>query len=75
MRYIKRLVCNSPGCTGQHPMTFDLNSTLGPILDGMAAVMPSLLAFILSIVPVVITLAFVGFLVAFPDKILGLIKF
>lgn len=41
----------------------------------MVAVMPTMLSFIISIVPVVITLSFCSFFVAFPEKILQMIKF
>ena len=56
-------------------MAFDLNATLGPVITGMIAVMPGLLDFIIAIVPIVITMSFVSFFVAFPEKILALIKF
>lgn len=55
-------------------MTFDLNATLGPVIDGMVAIMPTMLSFIVSVVPVVVTMAFVSFFVAFPEKILKMIK-
>lgn len=53
---------------------FDLNSTLGPVIDGMIAIMPTLLQFIINIVPIVVTMSFVSFFVAFPEKILAMIK-
>jgi hypothetical protein len=37
--------------------TFDLNSTLGPIIDGVVNLMPSFLALVVAIVPVIITIA------------------
>ena len=55
--------------------TFDLNSTIGPIIDGVIALMPSFLNLVIAIVPVIITLAVVGFLVTFWDRILSMIKF
>jgi hypothetical protein len=56
-------------------MTFDLASNLTPIINGVVEVLPSFLSLVIAMVPIVITLAVVGFLLGFFDKILGMIKF
>ena len=56
-------------------MTFDLATNLTPILNGVIAIMPLFLDLVIAMVPVVITLAVVGFLLGFFDKILGMIRF
>lgn len=53
---------------------FDLNETIGPILDGIIELIPTLIELIIAIVPAIIVLAVVGFIVAFFDKILGMMK-
>ena len=52
----------------------DLNATIGPILDSVITLIPSIVGLIVAIVPAVITLAVVGFIVAFFDKILSMMK-
>ena len=54
--------------------TMDLNGTIGPILDSVVELIPSIVGLIVAIVPAVICLAVVGFIVAFFDKILGMMK-
>jgi hypothetical protein len=56
-------------------MAFDLNATLSPIITGVVEVLPLFLDMVIAMVPIVITLAVVGFLLGFFDKILGMIKF
>lgn len=53
----------------------DLNLTIGPILESITALIPSIINLIVSIVPAIIVMAVVGFIVAFFDKILGMLKF
>ncbi len=53
----------------------DLNSTIGPILDGVSNLIPSIVSLIVAVVPAIIVLAVVGFIVAFLDKILAMLKF
>lgn len=55
-------------------MAFDLNGTIGPILDGVIELMPSFLALVIAVVPVIITLSVVGFIVKFWDKILTMLN-
>lgn len=52
----------------------DLNATIGPILDSITELIPSIINLIVGIVPAIIVLAVVGFIVAFFDKILGMMK-
>jgi hypothetical protein len=52
----------------------NLTETIGPILDSIVALIPSIIALIVAIVPAIIVLAVVGFIVAFFDKILGMMK-
>jgi hypothetical protein len=54
--------------------TMDLNATIGPILESVITLIPSIVGLIVAIVPAVITLAVVGFIVAFFDKILSMMK-
>jgi len=56
-------------------MAFDLNGTLGPIIDGVVALMPTFLSLIVAIVPIVITLAVVKFVVTFLEDIIKLLHF
>ena len=52
----------------------DLNATIGPILTSIIDLIPSIIDLIVAIVPAIIVMAVVGFIVAFFDKILGMMK-
>lgn len=52
----------------------DLNGTISPILDSIVELIPGIVNLIVAIVPAIIVLAVVGFIVAFFDKILGMMK-
>jgi len=52
----------------------DINASVGPILDEIILLIPTLIDLILAIVPAIIVMAIVGFIVAFFDKILGMMK-
>lgn len=54
--------------------TIDLNGTIGPILDSITDLIPSIIGLIVAIVPAIIVMSVVGFIVAFFDKILGMMK-
>ena len=56
-------------------MSFDLNATLGPIIDSVVALMPTFLSLIVAIVPIIITLAVVKFVVTFLEDIIKLLHF
>ena len=76
MRYLKQLFSAESFPAQENPhMSFDLNATLGPVIDGMVAIIPSFTNFVVAMVPLLVTVAFVGFFVAFPEKILGMLKF
>ena len=62
-------------CKDVHKMAFDLNATLGPIIDSVVNLMPSFLNLVVAIVPVIITIAVVKFVVTFLDQIIALLKF
>jgi hypothetical protein len=52
---------------------FDINGTVGPILEGVAALIPTIVNLIIAVVPAIIVLAVVGFIVTFLDKILAML--
>jgi len=52
----------------------DINATISPILTSIIALIPTLIELIVAIVPAIIVMAVVGFIVAFFDKILGMMK-
>ena len=54
--------------------SFDINGTVGPLLDGIAALIPSIVNLIVAVVPAIIVLALVGFVVGFLDEIIGMLK-
>jgi hypothetical protein len=55
--------------------TIDLNGTIGPILDSVIELIPSILGLILAILPVIIVMSVLGFVIGFFDKILAMLKF
>jgi len=55
-------------------MAFDLATNLTPVIQGVVDIMPLFLSLVMSMVPVVITLAVVSFLLGFFDSILKMIK-
>ena len=54
--------------------TLDLNTTIGPIPDGIVALIPSIINLIVAIVPAIIVLAIVGFIVGFLKELLNMLK-
>jgi hypothetical protein len=62
------------GLVASASAAIDLNGTIGPILDSIVELIPSIVTLIVAIVPAIIVLAVVGFIVAFFDKILGMMK-
>lgn len=54
--------------------SFDLATNLTPIIQGVIDILPLFLDLVIAMVPIVITLAVVGFLLGFFDKILGMIR-
>jgi len=53
--------------------TLDLNGTIGPILDSVVELIPSIVNLIVAIVPAIITMAVIGFIISFFDQILKMI--
>ena len=62
-------------CKDVTKMAFDLNGTIGPIIDGVVALMPSFLNLVVAVVPIIITVSVVGFIIKFWDSITGMLKF
>lgn len=60
-------------CPPASAVSFDINGTVGPLLDGIAALIPSIVNLIVAVVPAIIILALVGFVVTFLDKILAML--
>lgn len=54
---------------------FDLNATIGPIIQGVIELMPSFLSLIINVVPIIITMSVVGFIVRFWDQIVKMMNF
>jgi uncharacterized protein YaaW (UPF0174 family) len=54
--------------------TIDINATVGPILDSVITLIPTIINLIIAIVPAILVMAVVGFIVAFFEKILQMIK-
>jgi hypothetical protein len=52
--------------------SIDLNGTIGPIIDSVVLLIPSIINLIVAIVPAIICMAVVGFIVTFFDRILGM---
>lgn len=52
----------------------DLNGTIGPILDSVVALFPTLLALVLAALPIIIAMALIGFVLGIFDGILSKIK-
>ena len=52
----------------------DINASVGPILDSMIELIPTIIDLIVAIVPAIIVMAVVGFIVTFFDRILGMLK-
>jgi hypothetical protein len=62
------------GLVASASAAIDLNGTIGPILDSMIALIPSIISLIVALVPAIIVMAVVGFLVSFFDRILKMLK-
>ena len=52
----------------------DLNSSIGPVLDGVILLFPTLLALVLAALPIILAMALVGFVLGIFDGILGKIR-
>jgi hypothetical protein len=68
------LSASALGLVGAASAEVDINATVGPILDSVSLLIPTIINLIVAIVPAIIVMAVVGFIVAFFDRILGLMK-
>lgn len=68
------LAAAGSGLVASASADIDLNATIGPILDSVISLIPSIINLIVAVVPAIICMAVVGFIVAFFDKILGMMK-
>lgn len=68
------LAATGMGLVASASAAIDINGTIGPILDSMIELIPTIISLIVAIVPAVLVMAVVGFIVAFFDKILGMLK-
>jgi len=71
---IVALAASGMGLVASASAAIDLNGTIGPILDSMIELIPSIINLIVAIVPAIIVMAVVGFIVTFFDKILQMMK-
>ena len=62
------------GLIGTATAAVDINATIGPILDSVIALIPTIIDLIVAIIPAILVMAVVGFVVAFFDRILSLMK-
>lgn len=54
--------------------TIDINGTVGPILDSVAELIPTLVNLIIAILPAIIVVSIIAFVVGFLDQILVMLK-
>ncbi len=52
----------------------DINASVAPILEDVIALIPTIISLIIAAVPAIIVLAVVGFIVAFLDQILTMLR-
>lgn len=52
----------------------DLNTTIGPILDGVIELIPTIISLIVAAIPAIVVLSVVAFIVNFLDQILVMMK-
>lgn len=68
------LVASGSGLVMSASAAVDLNETISPILTSLTELIPGIIDLVVAVVPAIIVLAVVGFIVAFFDKILGMMK-
>jgi len=68
------LAATGMGLVASASADVDINASVGPILDSMVALIPTIISLIVAIVPAIIIMSVIGFLVGFFDKILGMMK-
>ena len=52
-----------------------INDTVGPILEDVVQLIPTIIDLVIAIVPAIIVMSVVGFVVKFWDSIIGMLKF
>jgi hypothetical protein len=52
----------------------ELNSSIGPVLDSVILLFPTLLALVLAAIPIIIAMSLIGFVLGIFDGILSKIK-
>lgn len=52
----------------------DINGTVGPVLDSVILLIPTLVGLIVAFLPAIIVVSVIGFVVTFLDKIIGMLK-
>lgn len=68
------LIAAGSGLVMSASAAVDLNATISPILTSLTELIPGIIDLVVAVVPAIIVLAVVGFIVAFFDKILGMMK-
>lgn len=53
----------------------DLNASIGPILDGVIALIPTIIALLIAAIPAIIVISVVAFVTGFLDGIIKQLKF
>ena len=68
------LTATGMGLVASASADVDINASVGPILDSMIELIPTIIDLVVAIVPAIIVMAVVGFIVTFFDRILGMMK-
>jgi len=68
------LAATGMGLVASASAAVDINATIGPVLDSMIELIPSIIGLVIAIVPAIIIMSVIGFIVGFLDKILGMMK-
>lgn len=55
-------------------MTTDINASIGPVLDSVILLFPTLLNLVLGALPIIIAMALIGFVLGIFDGILAKIR-
>jgi len=71
---IVALAASGMGLVASASAAVDINATIGPVLDSMIELIPSIIGLVIAIVPAIIIMSVIGFIVGFLDKILGMMK-
>ncbi|RPJ50996.1 MAG: hypothetical protein EHJ95_06145 [Methanobacteriota archaeon] len=68
------LAATGMGLVASASAAIDINGTIGPVLDSMIELIPTIIALIVAIIPAILIMSVIGFIVAFLDKILSMMK-